>query len=86
VVSAWLCPVCGQDPATAETCVSGDNTYRYGREPFWEEEGADYSPLDRCADCGVAVGWLHHPGCDIAVCESCDRQALMCDCPDRTGR
>lgn len=80
------CLTCGQEMLTADSCHTDDNTYRYGNEPHWDDpDFADVSPLPRCRDCNVELGWLHHPGCCIAICESCDRQALMCECVDRIG-
>lgn len=49
----------------------------YGREPGWTLPRPD----TRCADCGVAVGGLHHLGCDIARCPTRYRQLLSCGCP-----
>lgn len=79
------CQLCRQDMTTADTCPAGaeDRTHPYGREP--DGEGGELDPLPRCPDCGVLAGWWHHPGCAIAVCDVCDAQALMCECPDRTG-
>jgi hypothetical protein len=56
--------------------------YGDGREG-WDEYGID--PLDNCHDCGVPVGELHHPGCDVERCPRCEHQALSCECVALTG-
>lgn len=82
-----ICPNCQQEMLTADTCPAGaeDRTYPYGREPDEENPGEDLTPHPRCPDCGVLAGWWHHPGCAVAVCDVCQLQALMCQCPDRIG-
>jgi hypothetical protein len=38
-------------------------------------------PLDeRCGDCGVQVGELHHFGCEWRICPRCDDYADWCGC------
>jgi len=64
----------------AETCTDAYVTI----------DGVDYprTRLDivdavqgRCGDCGVTVGALHHPGCDMECCPKCGRQQISCGCP-----
>ncbi len=49
----------------------------YGKETRF---GPDYFADQRCHDCFVEPGGLHHPQCDWAQCPRCSGQLLMCDC------
>lgn len=41
----------------------------------------DGVPKDhRCHDCNVALGGIHHPGCDMECCPKCKGQLISCDC------
>jgi hypothetical protein len=44
------------------------------------EEWGDREPPERCHDCGVTVGEVHHWGCDMAQCPNCAQQFLGCEC------
>lgn len=37
---------------------------------------------ERCHDCGVIAGGIHHPGCDWEECPKCRRQLISCGCLD----
>ena len=41
-----------------------------------------FSLLNFCSDCKVAVGALHHEGCEREECPRCGRPARSCQCPD----
>lgn len=49
---------------------------RYGSEAWIE----GLEPTSTCGDCGVLVGQLHVPSCDMERCPACDGQALSCGC------
>jgi hypothetical protein len=36
----------------------------------------------KCHDCNVRPGQLHHPGCDMELCPACRGQAISCGCSD----
>jgi hypothetical protein len=41
----------------------------------------DYGgPDQRCHDCNVTRGSLHHPGCDMERCPKCEGQLISCGC------
>ena len=81
------CRHCGREMETADSC-SGDP---------WMLEGKAYAPVpygqegsftslgrlpQRCGDCGVTLGGVHHPGCRIEACPRCSRQLLSCGCAE----
>jgi len=73
-----ICPDCGQEMHTADTCtktqiVLAGQTYERSREHFGEPSG-------RCLDCGIKHGGVHHLGCDVERCPKCGLQLIGCDC------
>ncbi len=38
---------------------------------------------DRCGDCNVKPGGIHHCGCDQERCPGCGRQLIMCPCGEK---
>ena len=41
-----------------------------------------YEGKERCHDCNVKDGELHHPVCDMELCPKCKAQLISCDCFD----
>ena len=74
-----VCPWCNQEMTTAASCgIEAFHRHgkhiplpRYRRKRGWPE---------RCGDCGVTVGGVHHPGCDLADCPVCGCQMFSCGC------
>ena len=68
---------CTTDPI----CVDGElyPPIRFGDEWWWDETTV---PVDRCSDCAVRLGGVHHLGCDQERCPACGGQALSCECHD----
>ena len=78
-----ICRYCESEMRVADGCseaaiVMADGTtyepIRYGDERGWPRM------RDRCGDCNVLAGRVHHHGCDIEHCPRCQRQAITCGC------
>jgi hypothetical protein len=69
-----VCDVCRREMTKTWSCtLTGRNQFcpifilrqhyapiPYGSEPGWKEDGIPIP--DRCHDCGVEIGGIHHPG------------------------
>jgi hypothetical protein len=69
-----VCPSCRREMLAAPSCTPRLNVVRYGDER--------YLPADRperCRDCGVSVGGVHHPRCCMEECGRCGGQLLTCE-------
>lgn len=81
-----ICTFCGNDMIHGTTC--SEELLRIGGidyEPIrWgEERGYRFQyRTERCGDCNVPRGAVHHHGCDLEQCPACDSQAISCGCMD----
>ena len=61
-------------------------TYQIGGRQFgrirYGDEKDDWGARSQvCADCAVARGQFHVPGCDVERCPRCGGQVITCACP-----
>lgn len=76
------CQLCGREMTTADSCALEalhQNGRRFPLARLGQESGWR-GRAERCGDCGIARGGLHHPGCDLQDCPVCGRQLLSCGC------
>jgi len=85
------CKRCGEDMSLPTTTTCKGNAFteyvdglELGSVPY---EPGPYTP-DRCRDCGMAPGGMHHLHCCVEQCARCGAQKLMCLCGGHgsTGR
>lgn len=81
-----ICKFCDRDMHSGQSClVTADRETRalrlaYGEETYYAQH-RDVQLPERCHDCGVTKGGLHHPGYDMEECPRCEGQLISCDCP-----
>jgi hypothetical protein len=81
-----MCAFCGNDMIHGTTC--SEERLRIGGveyEPIrWGgEKGYPFQNMtERCGDCNVPKGAVHHHGCDLEQCPACYSQAISCGCMD----
>jgi hypothetical protein len=79
-----ICTYCGNDMIHGTGC-SEDSLQLRGRahQPIhWgDEKGYQFEEMtERCSDCGVPKGGVHHHGCCLEQCPRCRGQLLSCGC------
>lgn len=53
----------------------------YARIAYGDEPGYDHALIrEECHDCGVKIGELHVPNCDVENCPRCFGQIITCGC------
>jgi hypothetical protein len=79
-----ICIYCGNDMIHGTGCSEEAIPLRSGAFPpiHWgDEKGYAFDQMvERCGDCGVPKGAVHHHGCDLEQCPSCRGQLLACGC------
>jgi hypothetical protein len=75
-----ICELCNQEMLVADGCVEQQDHIPYGLETVWDEYKIKRVP-DRCHDCNVKLGSIHHKDCDLEECSSCHGQLISCGCP-----
>ena len=70
-----ICNWCDKDMLEVDTC-------NVKLVDFGNGDPLPPIPYDgeKCHDCGVTNGKIHHPGCDMERCPRCDGQLISCGC------
>ena len=69
-----VCLTCNREMLSAPSCRTRFGAVRYGTET-----GLPDDHDDRCGDCGVALGGVHHQYCDQEECGVCHEQLIACE-------
>ncbi len=81
-----ICTYCGNDMIHGTSCSEEPLRLRGVDLPpirWGDESGYPFDEMtERCGDCGVPKGAVHHHGCDLEQCPACKRQLLTCACCD----
>jgi len=71
------CEYCKKEMLKAKSCI-----YPYVEidGKIFERNTTYYDDNNRCHDCGIINGNIHHFGCDMERCPKCDGQLFICSC------
>jgi hypothetical protein len=75
-----MCEWCAREMLVADSCLPTPLTLdgiAYEQVRFGDEVGWRREP-ERCHDCNVVRGAVHHPLCDVQLCPICQRQLGVC--------
>lgn len=80
-----ICKRCNGEMREVDSCINRIitiNGVQYVPIPYGKEETRiEFSIYStRCHDCNVAIGGVHHVGCDVEECPACHEQLIGCDC------
>lgn len=76
-----VCDACNQEMMTADRCER-DVEIEYPDRRRWLVIRYPAIRSNRCRDCNVQPGSMHHPGCDDERCPRCKGQLISCGCLD----
>jgi hypothetical protein len=77
-----ICGACKQEMMDEKTisCIVEDIEYPDGVKMAQVPYTPDYGgPSQRCHDCNIKFGGVHHIGCDMERCPRCGRQLISCN-------
>ena len=71
------CKDCKQEMLNADSCTLDEIKIN----GTWYKRNTSYHDVnDRCHDCNIINGNIHHFGCDIERCPECGKQIISCKC------
>jgi hypothetical protein len=79
-----ICGYCNKDMSEVSSCREVAITINkeiYKPVPYGQETRINWES-ERCHDCSIKRGGLHHPGCDVEECPVCHGQLISCGCID----
>jgi len=76
------CEYCNQDMTNDQSSCTWNAVKISGK--FYKRNTDYHDVNERCHDCGILNGGVHHFGCDMERCPVCKDQLAFCGC-DLTG-